>query len=143
MLPDALAGVTPTNLSIMLFEESLVVVNYGREIDGASCEVWVMKQYGVLKSWSRLYRINLVVGMEKVVITNFSFISAHLAQTPHSNTFLVRRYIRTRKTEHYSLFQESKNRPFSLDLHRNLISLSNANKGISKLLAIAMASCVC
>jgi len=42
MLPDALDGVTPTNLSIMLFEESLVV-NYGREIDGASCEVWVMK----------------------------------------------------------------------------------------------------
>ncbi|KAH0643570.1 hypothetical protein KY290_035048 [Solanum tuberosum] len=67
MLTDALAGVTPTNLSIMLFEESLVVVNYGREIDGASCEVWVMKQYGVLESWSRLYRINLVVGMEKVV----------------------------------------------------------------------------
>ncbi|KAG5580017.1 hypothetical protein H5410_050644 [Solanum commersonii] len=66
MLPDALAGLTP-NLSIMLFEESLVVVNYEREIDGASCEVWVMKQYGVLESWSRLYRINLVVGMEKVV----------------------------------------------------------------------------
>ncbi|KAG5580018.1 hypothetical protein H5410_050645 [Solanum commersonii] len=34
MLLDALDGVTPINLSIMLFEESLVVVNYGREIDG-------------------------------------------------------------------------------------------------------------
>ncbi|KAH0660270.1 hypothetical protein KY289_029018 [Solanum tuberosum] len=31
MLPDALACVSPTNLSIMLFEESLVVVNYGRD----------------------------------------------------------------------------------------------------------------
>ncbi|KAH0643571.1 hypothetical protein KY290_035046 [Solanum tuberosum] len=43
MLPDTLVCVSPTNLSIMLFEESLVVVNYGREIDGTSCEVWVMK----------------------------------------------------------------------------------------------------
>ncbi|KAH0751749.1 hypothetical protein KY285_004897 [Solanum tuberosum] len=67
MLPDALVSVIPMNLSIMLFEESLVVVRYEREIDDASCEVWVMKQYGVLESWSRLYRINLVVDMEKVV----------------------------------------------------------------------------
>ncbi|KAH0778378.1 hypothetical protein KY290_004805 [Solanum tuberosum] len=67
MLPDALVGVIATNLSIMLFEESLAVVKYEREIDGASCEVWVMKQYGVLESWSRLYCINLVAGMEKIV----------------------------------------------------------------------------
>ncbi|XP_055807879.1 F-box protein At3g07870-like [Solanum dulcamara] len=67
MLPDALVGVIATNLSIMLFEESLAVVKYEGEIDGASCEVWVMKQYGVLESWSRLYRINFVAGMEKVV----------------------------------------------------------------------------
>ncbi|KAH0720062.1 hypothetical protein KY284_005092 [Solanum tuberosum] len=66
MLPDALVSVIPMNLSIMLFEESLVV-RYEREIDDASCEVWVMKQYGVLESWSRLYRINLVADMEKVV----------------------------------------------------------------------------
>lgn len=67
MLPDVLVGVIPTNLSILLFEESLAVVKYEREIDGTSCEVWVMKQYGVLESWSRLYHIDLVVGMEKVV----------------------------------------------------------------------------
>ncbi|KAK4723622.1 hypothetical protein R3W88_026401 [Solanum pinnatisectum] len=67
MLPDALVGVTTMNLSIMLFEESVAVVKYGSEIGGDSCEVWVMKQYGVLESWSRLYHINLVAGMEKVV----------------------------------------------------------------------------
>ncbi|KAK4723811.1 hypothetical protein R3W88_026590 [Solanum pinnatisectum] len=67
MLPDALVGVIPTNLSIMLFEESLVVVRYEKEIYDASCEVWVMKQYEVLESWRRLYRINLVADMEKVV----------------------------------------------------------------------------
>ncbi|KAH0751589.1 hypothetical protein KY285_004737 [Solanum tuberosum] len=66
MLPDALVGVTTTNLLIMLFEESLLVVKYGSEMGGDSCEVWVMKQYGVLESWSRLYHINLVAGMEKV-----------------------------------------------------------------------------
>lgn len=27
----------------------------------------MMKQYGVLESWSRLYRINFVAGMERVV----------------------------------------------------------------------------
>ncbi|KAH0722295.1 hypothetical protein KY290_004976 [Solanum tuberosum] len=67
MLPDALVGVIPTNLSIMLFEESLAIVGYKREIDDTSCEVWVMEQYRVLESWSRLYRINLVADMEKVV----------------------------------------------------------------------------
>ncbi|MCD7467724.1 hypothetical protein HAX54_005330 [Datura stramonium] len=67
MLPDALVGEIATELSIMLFEESLAVVKYEREIDGGSCEVWVMKHYGVLESWSRLYRINLVADMEKVV----------------------------------------------------------------------------
>lgn len=35
MLPNALVSVTPTNLPIMLFEESLVFVNYRRKIDGA------------------------------------------------------------------------------------------------------------
>ncbi|KAH0722107.1 hypothetical protein KY289_005151 [Solanum tuberosum] len=67
MLSDALVGVIATNLSIMLFEESLAVVKYEREIDGASCEVWVMKRYRVLESWSRLYRINLVANIVKVV----------------------------------------------------------------------------
>ncbi|XP_004248467.1 F-box protein At3g07870-like [Solanum lycopersicum] len=67
MLPDALVGVIATNLSVLLFEESLAVVKYEREIDVASCEVWVMNQYGVSESWSRLYSINLVAGMERVV----------------------------------------------------------------------------
>ncbi|KAH0719889.1 hypothetical protein KY284_004919 [Solanum tuberosum] len=67
MLPDALVGVISTSLSIKKFEESLVVVKYVREISDVSCEVLVIKRYGVLESWSRLYCINLVADMVKVV----------------------------------------------------------------------------
>ncbi|KAH0751750.1 hypothetical protein KY285_004898 [Solanum tuberosum] len=67
MLSDALTGGISTGLSITLFEESLAVVKYGMGMYGIFCEVWVMKQYGVLESWSRLYRINLVAGLKKVV----------------------------------------------------------------------------
>ncbi|XP_059301380.1 F-box protein At3g07870-like [Lycium ferocissimum] len=67
MLPEGLVSEIATNLSVMVFEGLLCVVKYQREIDGGSCEVWVMKNYGVLESWSRLYRINLVEDMEKVV----------------------------------------------------------------------------
>lgn len=84
----------------------------------------------VCKSWHSL-------------ITNFYFISAHLTQTLHFNTFIVRRYIRTRKIEHYLLFQESKNRPFSLDFTSEHNFLFKCQHDISKLLAIAMTSHVC
>ncbi|KAK4723812.1 hypothetical protein R3W88_026591 [Solanum pinnatisectum] len=67
MLPDALTGGIAKGLSITLFEESHAVVKYGMGMYGVFCEVWVMKQYGVLESWSRLYRINLVGGLKKVV----------------------------------------------------------------------------
>ncbi|KAJ8534871.1 hypothetical protein K7X08_016599 [Anisodus acutangulus] len=67
MLPEGLVGEIAMNLSVMVFEGSLAVVKYEREIDGGSCEVWVMKSYGGLESWSRLYRVNLVEDMEKVV----------------------------------------------------------------------------
>ncbi|XP_015161777.1 F-box/kelch-repeat protein At3g06240-like [Solanum tuberosum] len=67
MLLDALTGGIATGLLLMLFEESLVVHNYGRGMYGVFCEVWVMKQYGVLESWSRLYRINLIANLKKAV----------------------------------------------------------------------------
>ncbi|KAH0722296.1 hypothetical protein KY290_004977 [Solanum tuberosum] len=67
MLPDALTGGIATGLSLMLFEESLAVVKYGRRMYVVFYEVWVMKKYGVLESWSRLYRINLVANLKKVV----------------------------------------------------------------------------
>ncbi|KAK4737907.1 hypothetical protein R3W88_001604 [Solanum pinnatisectum] len=70
-IADALAGVTPTNLSIMLFEESLVVVNYEREIDGASCEVWVMKQYGVLESWSGLNNSDILFSTRRTDMVSY------------------------------------------------------------------------
>ncbi|CAN4087210.1 unnamed protein product [Withania somnifera] len=68
MLPDDLVSEIAMNLGVTVFEGSLAVVKYERGLDGGgSCEVWVMKSYGVVESWNRLYRINLVAGMEKVV----------------------------------------------------------------------------
>lgn len=69
MLPDDLVGEIATNLGFVVFEGCLAVVKYERRVDGggSSCEVWVMRSYGVVESWSRLYRINLVADMEKVV----------------------------------------------------------------------------
>ncbi|CAN4117500.1 unnamed protein product [Withania somnifera] len=58
MLPDELGSEDAMNLGVMVFE------GYG---GGGSYEVWVMKSYGVVESWSRLYRINLVVYMKEIV----------------------------------------------------------------------------
>ncbi|XP_019162887.1 PREDICTED: F-box/kelch-repeat protein At3g06240-like [Ipomoea nil] len=67
LLPDELAPVNPSNLSIMVFEEFVAVVKYSRRIHGGSCELWIMKEYGVVDSWTRLHTIELVGRMEKIV----------------------------------------------------------------------------
>ncbi|XP_019159140.1 PREDICTED: F-box/kelch-repeat protein At3g23880-like isoform X2 [Ipomoea nil] len=67
MLPDELASENPSNLSMMVFEEFVAVVKYSRRIQGGSCELWIMKEYGVVDSWTRLHTIELVGGMEKIV----------------------------------------------------------------------------
>nr|GMD33455.1 F-box/kelch-repeat protein At3g23880-like [Ipomoea batatas]GMD35105.1 F-box/kelch-repeat protein At3g23880-like [Ipomoea batatas] len=67
MLPDELAAKNPSNLSIMVFEELVAVVKYSRGLHGRSCELWIMKEYGVVDSWTRLHTIELVGGMEKIV----------------------------------------------------------------------------
>lgn len=67
MLPDELAREAVTGLSIFMIGESLGVIKYDGEAGNLSCDVWVMKDYGVKESWTKLYRINLVEGFEKVV----------------------------------------------------------------------------
>ncbi|RAL42899.1 unnamed protein product [Cuscuta campestris] len=68
MLSDELAsGVVGSSLNIMTFGESIVVAKYGEAIHGAYCELWMMKEYGVVESWCRLRRIELVEGMRRIV----------------------------------------------------------------------------
>ncbi|KAI8011302.1 F-box protein CPR1 [Camellia lanceoleosa] len=58
MLPPALAGQRSTCLSIKLFGESLAVF-CGAEMGRSSCCIWVMKEYGVAESWTKLFSIIL------------------------------------------------------------------------------------
>ncbi|CAH9116527.1 unnamed protein product [Cuscuta europaea] len=67
MLPDELTREPAANLYIMALDESISVVKYNREVHRNSCELWVMKEYGVVESWSRLHSIELVEGMERMV----------------------------------------------------------------------------
>ncbi|XP_059663115.1 F-box protein At3g07870-like [Cornus florida] len=55
MLPDALAGEHQSNLYITVVGECLSVFRYGI----GSCCIWVMKEYGVVKSWTELVTVNL------------------------------------------------------------------------------------
>uniref|UniRef100_A0A5B6ZAI8 F-box domain-containing protein n=1 Tax=Davidia involucrata TaxID=16924 RepID=A0A5B6ZAI8_DAVIN len=59
MLPDALAGQHAINLSITVLEESLAVFKYDKQIGTESCCIWVMKEYGVAESWTRMVTIDL------------------------------------------------------------------------------------
>ncbi|KAL2496886.1 F-box protein [Forsythia ovata] len=63
LLPDNLSRVCERYLSITVVGESLGVIKYD---DSGSC-VWVMKQYGVMKSWTKLYNIDFVGGIDNVV----------------------------------------------------------------------------
>lgn len=66
MLPSALAMELTMNLFIKTYRNSLAVINQ-REIDNKSCNIWVMQEYGVVESWTKMYSIDLVHGMVKVV----------------------------------------------------------------------------
>ncbi|PIN14235.1 hypothetical protein CDL12_13132 [Handroanthus impetiginosus] len=67
LLPNELVGETVTNLSASLIGESLGVIKYSREDGSESCDVWMMKDYDVKESWTKLYRIDLSKGIERVV----------------------------------------------------------------------------
>ncbi|CAK9172850.1 unnamed protein product [Ilex paraguariensis] len=67
VLPEALAGEIATNLSTSVFRESLAVIKYDKEIGTTSCCVWVMKEYGVADSWTKLFSIHLVGTLEKII----------------------------------------------------------------------------
>ncbi|VFQ80322.1 unnamed protein product [Cuscuta campestris] len=72
MLPDELANDDASSLNMMEFGETIVVFKYGRYGDqeihgGRFCDMWMMKEYGVVESWCRLHHIELVPWMQRIV----------------------------------------------------------------------------
>lgn len=58
MLPDCLATQHLTDLNITVLEDSLAVLEYNMRIV-ESCCIWVMKEYGVAESWTKLLSFRL------------------------------------------------------------------------------------
>ncbi|KAL7128921.1 hypothetical protein ABFS83_13G027200 [Erythranthe nasuta] len=68
MLPDELAACVYESvvmLRIFVIGESLGAVKYDR--DNTSCDVWVMKEYCVRESWTKLYTIRLLNVVSRVI----------------------------------------------------------------------------
>ncbi|CAL5342846.1 unnamed protein product [Camellia sinensis] len=58
-LPLSLVHQFPRNMLTAIVGESLSVLQYDSPIYSKSCTVWVMKEYGVVGSWSKQYTIDL------------------------------------------------------------------------------------
>lgn len=67
MLPEELARELATNLFITVYRGSLAVIKCNRGENNGSSSIWVMEEYGIWESWTQLYTIDLMEGMEKVV----------------------------------------------------------------------------
>ncbi|KAA8524975.1 hypothetical protein F0562_011387 [Nyssa sinensis] len=67
LLPDALAGQCGQELSVSVFGEVLAVFQYQYRAKKQRCSVWVMMEYGVVDSWTKLYTIDLQGGLQKTV----------------------------------------------------------------------------
>ncbi|KAF7145977.1 hypothetical protein RHSIM_Rhsim04G0064100 [Rhododendron simsii] len=58
ILPSALADRERRSLSVTLFRESLAML-CGQQRDKDDCCIWVMKEYGVPESWTKLFSFRL------------------------------------------------------------------------------------
>ncbi|XP_073125525.1 F-box protein CPR1-like [Henckelia pumila] len=67
MLPDELSRVPTMSMFITKIMESVGVIRYERAVGSEYCDVWVMKECGVQESWTKLYRLDMVERLEKVV----------------------------------------------------------------------------
>ncbi|XP_012852404.1 PREDICTED: F-box/kelch-repeat protein At3g06240-like [Erythranthe guttata] len=63
MLPDELATGASVELGVFVIEESLGIVGSTNEL----CDVWVMKEYRVKESWTKLYKIDLAEEIKNLV----------------------------------------------------------------------------
>ncbi|KAI5660769.1 hypothetical protein M9H77_20092 [Catharanthus roseus] len=66
LLPEALATAHAASFDVNVHcDDGLAIVEYNGFT--RSCNVWVMKEYGVMGSWKKLYNIDLVEGMDEVI----------------------------------------------------------------------------
>ncbi|KAH7860399.1 hypothetical protein Vadar_013011 [Vaccinium darrowii] len=61
-LPKSLANESPLVMSAAIFGGLLTILQYDSLLSTTTCSVWVMKQYGIVESWSKQFSIDLVVG---------------------------------------------------------------------------------
>ncbi|KAK6784819.1 hypothetical protein RDI58_018274 [Solanum bulbocastanum] len=66
-LPDSVAERNVMKLDVMITGTSLALIEYEKFWQSDYCWIWVMKEYGVVKSWSRLHNIDLRGGFRNVV----------------------------------------------------------------------------
>lgn len=66
MLPDSLANDYVYDMSVSTLGDSLAALKYNKETGQESCCVWVMGEYGVAESWTKLYTIT-VPGLTRTI----------------------------------------------------------------------------
>nr|XP_016444560.1 PREDICTED: F-box/kelch-repeat protein At3g23880-like [Nicotiana tabacum] len=66
-LPDSVAERNVMKLDVMVMGTSLTLVEYEKFWQSDYCWIWVMKEYGMVKSRSRLHNIDLRGGFRNVV----------------------------------------------------------------------------
>lgn len=66
-LPDSVAERNVMKLDVMIMGMSLALIEYEKFWQSDYCWIWVMKEYGAVKSWSRLHNIDLRGGFRNVV----------------------------------------------------------------------------
>ncbi|XP_060187646.1 F-box/kelch-repeat protein At3g23880-like [Lycium barbarum] len=66
-LPESVAERNVMKLDVMVTGPSLALIEYEKFWQSDYCWVWVMKEYGEVKSWSRLHNIDLRGGFRNIV----------------------------------------------------------------------------
>ncbi|CAK9171077.1 unnamed protein product [Ilex paraguariensis] len=66
LLPDSLVQ-CGWDLTVSVFGEMLSVYHYEYGSRKQFCSVWVMKEYGVIEAWTKLYSIDLHGGLQKLI----------------------------------------------------------------------------
>ncbi|KAM7468943.1 hypothetical protein LguiA_007126 [Lonicera macranthoides] len=67
-LPECLAGKSPWFMGVVVIQDSLYVVEYDISLEFLNMlSIWVMKDYGVVESWTKQYKIDTEVGLVRVL----------------------------------------------------------------------------
>ncbi|KAI8006507.1 F-box/kelch-repeat protein [Camellia lanceoleosa] len=68
-LPKKLVSEFPLDLSVAVYGDSISVFHYDNRgpCTNRDCEVWIMKEYGVVESWVKQFSVCLVEGISNVL----------------------------------------------------------------------------